>query len=136
MPLQGLKCYIPLKWACCLLVATAKSSATENDRFVRWTCCLFKENFNNLLFNLLITGGKAGGGGEVLRIFLTYEVVHYHKNGDSEEYSQTYHKALKQTLFVQKYWQRLPILRHSLSSSIPKQNITLVISKPVSAFPL
>ena len=36
MPLQGPKCYIPLEWACWLLVATLMSSVMENHRFVLW----------------------------------------------------------------------------------------------------
>ena len=38
IPLQGTKRYIPLEWACCLLVATATSWAIENHRFLWWIC--------------------------------------------------------------------------------------------------
>ena len=37
MPLQGPKCYIPLEWACCLLVATVMGSVIGNQIFP-WVC--------------------------------------------------------------------------------------------------
>ena len=40
MPLQGPKCYIPLKWACCSLLAAAMSLLIKNHRFVQWICYL------------------------------------------------------------------------------------------------
>ena len=40
-----------------------------------------------------------------MRICLVYQVVCYHKNGDSEEYARTSYEALLiQTLLTQKYW--------------------------------
>ena len=53
---------------------------------------LLKENLRNLIFDLLIIGGS-------------FENLFYlsigHKDEDSEEYAQTYYKALNQTLFGQ-----------------------------------
>ena len=36
LSLQWSKCYIPLQWAYCLLVATAMISVMENHGFLRW----------------------------------------------------------------------------------------------------
>ena len=54
---------------------------------------LLKENFKNLLFDLLITGRSFEN--------LSYQVVRYHKGEDSEEYARTYYEALNQTLLTQ-----------------------------------
>ena len=56
---------------------------------------LQKENFKNLLFNLLITGRRFEN--------LSYQVVRYHKDEDSEKYARTYYEALNQALLTQKY---------------------------------
>ena len=57
-----------------------------------------KEKFKNALFNSLITRKIFSLIQEV--ISLIYQVVHYHKDWDFEEYAQKYHEALNQTLFV------------------------------------
>ena len=49
MPLQGLKCYIPFEWACCLLFATARSLLIKNHRAMD----LFS-SFKELLIMLFI----------------------------------------------------------------------------------
>ena len=41
---------------------------------------------------------------EASTICLIYQVVRYHKDEDSEEYTRTYYEALNQTLLTQKYW--------------------------------
>ena len=51
---------------------------------------LLKENFKNLLFDLLITGRS-------------FEKKELHKDEDSEEYARTYYETLNQTLLTQKY---------------------------------
>ena len=61
----------------------------------------FKENFKNLLFNLLITGWSLQN--------LPYQVALCHSDADFEEYAQTYHEFLNQTLFVQQCRGPLPI---------------------------
>ena len=61
----------------------------------------FKENFENLLFNSLITGWSLEN--------LSCQVVHCHHGADFEEYALTYHKVLNQTLLVQTYRGHLPI---------------------------
>ena len=40
---------------------------------------------------------------EASTICLIYQVVRYHKDEDSEEYTRTYYEALNQTLLTQKY---------------------------------
>ena len=57
-----------------------------------------KEKFKNALFNSLITRKIFSLIQEV--ISLIYQVVHYHKDWDFEEYTQKYHEAFNQTLFV------------------------------------
>ena len=60
---------------------------------------LLKENFKNLLFDLLIIGRSFEN--------LSYlSVARYHKDKDSEEYARTYDEALNQTLLKQKYRRR------------------------------
>ena len=57
---------------------------------------LLKENFKNLLFDLLIMGRSFEN--------LSYcQIVRCHKNEDSEEYARTYYETLNQTLVTQKY---------------------------------
>ena len=60
MSLQGSKCYIPLQWACCLLVATAMISVMENHGFLWWICSLCLKRTLKIFFNLLITGRSFG----------------------------------------------------------------------------
>ena len=57
-----------------------------------------KEKFKNALFNSLITRKIFSLIQEV--ISLIYQVVHYHKDWDFEEYAQKYHESFNQTLFV------------------------------------
>ena len=40
---------------------------------------------------------------EASTICLIYQVVRYHKDEDSEEYTRTYYDALNQTFLTQKY---------------------------------
>ena len=57
---------------------------------------LLKENFKNLLFDLLIIGRSFEN--------LSYlSSCSLHKDEDSEEYARTYYEALNQTLLTQKY---------------------------------
>ena len=97
MSLQGSKFYIPLiKWACCLLFATAMSLLMKNHRFVQWICspCLKRTLKIFYLIHYSRDGAK--------RIWVTYQVVHCHNDAEFE-YAQTYHEVLNQTLFVRKY---------------------------------
>ena len=62
---------------------------------------LLKENFKNLLFDLLIIGRSFEN--------LSYlSSCSLHKDEDSEEYARTYYEALNQTLLTQKYREPLP----------------------------
>ena len=55
---------------------------------------LLKENFKNLLLDLLIIGRSFGN--------LPYlSSCSLHKDEDSEEYARTYYEALNQTLHIQ-----------------------------------
>ena len=57
---------------------------------------LLKENFKNLLFDLLIIGRSFEN--------LSYlSSCSLHKDEDSEEYARTYYEALNQNLPTQKY---------------------------------
>ena len=58
---------------------------------------LLKENFKNLIFDLLITGRSF----ESWSYLSSYQV--YHKDEDSEEYARTNYETLNQTLLIQKY---------------------------------
>ena len=66
---------------------------------------LLKENYKNLLFDWLI-----------MRICLIYQVACCHKDGNSEEYTQTYYKVLNQTLLTQKYQASSPNTFHGLEA--------------------
>ena len=72
---------------------TAMSSLTGNHAMDLFY--LLKENFKNLLFDLLITGSSFEN--------LSYLFVRCHKDEDSEEYARTYYEILNQTLLTQKY---------------------------------
>ena len=54
---------------------------------------LLKEDFKNLLFDLLIIGRRLGNLSYLSSCLL-------HKDEDSEEYARTYSQALNQTLFT------------------------------------
>ena len=97
---------------------------------------LLKDNFKNLLFNLLITGRS-------FEKCLIYQVVRNHKDHDSGEYIRTYYEALNQTLLTPKcrgtasqyiLWSRglcYPVRSSMLKN---KRIFSLVISKLMSAF--
>ena len=75
------------------LLPTAMSSLTGNYTMV--LLYLLKKNFKNLLFLLI----------NIRRSFenLSDQVVRYHEDEDSEEYTWMYYDALSQTLLTQKY---------------------------------
>ena len=70
--------------------------------------CLLKENFENFLFDLLITGRSFEN--------LSYQVVRCHKDEDSEECARTYYETLSQTLLTHKYQGWPPNTFHGLEA--------------------
>ena len=64
---------------------------------------LLKENFKNLIFDLLITGRSF----ESWSYLSSYQV--YHKDEDSEEYARTNYETLNQTCLYKSIGGRLPI---------------------------
>ena len=70
------------------------SSVTGNHKMDLFY--LLKKNFKNLLVDSLSREGDS-------RICLIYRVGRSYKDGDSEEYAQTYFEALNLTLLTQKY---------------------------------
>ena len=103
MPMQVPKYYILLEWACCLLFTKAMSSLIKNHRFLRWICSPPLKR--TLKISYLIYQSRGGAS----RICLTYQVALCHSDADFEEYAQTYHEFLNQTLFVQQCRGPLPI---------------------------
>ena len=88
------KFHIPLESVCWLFVAYCHAFFYEGiinslmDLFSLW-----RGNFKNLLFNLLIIGWSSAK--------LSYfQVTRYQKDEYFEEYTQTYYKALNQKLVV------------------------------------
>ena len=96
----------PIKSACIGIILVAYHS----DFFCRELCIrwwiLAVERDGNLSFNLLITG---------------YGFVRCQKDGDFEEYIQTYYEVLNQTLLVQKYWRLSPIIFYRLWHQLSKK---------------
>ena len=84
--------YVPLESTCYLFIAYCHEFFNKDHAMD--LLYLLKENFKNLLFDLLIIGRSS-------RICLIYQVDCYHKDEDSEEYAQTYYEALNQTLLRQ-----------------------------------
>ena len=130
---QEIRFYIPLE----LTRLTAMSSLIGNHTMN--LSYLLKENFKNLLLDLLITRRSFEN--------FSYQVVRCRRDEDSEEYAGTYYEALNQTLLTQKhksigvasqYILRSGSSWHRLNSSMLKnrRSFSLVISKLMSAFSL
>ena len=83
---QEIRFYIPLE----LTRLTAMSSLIGNHTMN--LSYLLKENFKNLLLDLLITRRSFEN--------FSYQVVRCRKDEDSEEYAGTYYEALNQTLLT------------------------------------
>ena len=109
IPIQGPKCYIPLESVYYLFVTYCHEFCNKESQICRWICSYHCWKRTLKVSYLIREWWKRAS-----RIYFVYQVVHYHRHWDFEEYAQTYHEAFNQTLFVQNYRGVYPSTFYSL----------------------